>query len=176
MALDRRSTPFPDGTLPRRDGGLWIVPLLGARDPGAGARSGLDSSRLHETLRQAGQERCERRGRNLRGHVAPRHAVRADQERGSASGVDAAQDPGIAGQAANHGRQRAARASLGIRPDRAQGHSPGQGIAGARARRRDPSRRGQASNRNAGFAQRRPRRKDRRSGSCRSPGRAARTR
>ena len=26
----------------RWDGGLWIVPLLGARDPGVGARSGLD--------------------------------------------------------------------------------------------------------------------------------------
>ena len=30
----------------------------------------------------SGAERCERRGRNPRGHVAPRHAVRADQERG----------------------------------------------------------------------------------------------
>src|SRR6202044_3000141 len=88
----------PSRALPRRDGGLWIVPLLGARDPGVGARSGLDSSRVHETLRQARQERCERRGCDLRGHVAPRHAVRADQERGSASRADAAQDPGIAGQ------------------------------------------------------------------------------
>jgi hypothetical protein len=42
----------PSGALPRRDGGLWIIPLLGARDPGFGARRGLDSSRLHETLKR----------------------------------------------------------------------------------------------------------------------------
>ena len=47
----------------------------------------------------------------------------------------------------------ALRGHLGVRLDLAQGHPPGQGIAGARAsrRRRNPSRRGQASNRDAGF-------------------------
>ena len=76
---------------------------------------------------------CVKRGKNDANDAAaiceamsrPEDAVRADQERGSASRADAAQDSGIAGQAANHDRQCAARASLGIRPDRAQGHPTG---------------------------------------------------
>ena len=58
---------------------------------------------------------------------------------------------------------------LGVRLDRAQGHPAGYGIAGARARRRDPSRSGQASIGDAGLAQRRPRRKDRRFGEDNRP-------
>jgi hypothetical protein len=55
---------------------------------------------------------------HLRGDVAARHALRADQEQGSANRADAAQDPGFAGQAANDERQRGARPSPGVWPDR----------------------------------------------------------
>ena len=58
---------------------------------------------------------------------------------------------GIAGQAANHDRQCAARSSLGVRLDLAQGHPPGQGIAGARASRQPFPKRPRSS-RDAGFA------------------------
>jgi len=55
-----------------------------------GQRSAADAPGLHQAVCQARQERCSRRGRNLRSDVAARNALRADQEPGAASDVDAA--------------------------------------------------------------------------------------
>ena len=95
-----------------------------------------------------GKNDAARRGGDLRGDVAPRHAVRADQERGSAGRADAAQDPRVDGQAAHDERQCAARPSGGVRPRRRQGHRP---------RRRTARAGGQADAISAGRSERRRR-------------------
>ena len=107
-----------------RPGSGWKLAdrrTIGRVSSGAGTRGGSDGAGLRQALPQARQERRQRCGGDRRGDVAARYAVRRGQERRPASRADAAQDPRADDQAANDGRERAARPSLGVRLIAARG-------------------------------------------------------
>ena len=67
-------------TVPCRHGGLCFIASLVAGTPGAGAHGASDAAGLREALRQAAEERCHRRGGDLRSGHPAEHAVRSDQD------------------------------------------------------------------------------------------------
>ena len=59
---------------------LCFIASLVAGTPGAGAHGASDAAGLREALRQAAEERCHRRGGDLRSGHPAEHAVRSDQD------------------------------------------------------------------------------------------------
>src|SRR5215472_2535353 len=60
--------------------GMRVITLLVARAPGARSHRTADATGLRQALRQTTQERCGRRGSDLRSRHPAKHALRADQD------------------------------------------------------------------------------------------------
>jgi transposase len=78
--LRRRAGIFPEAAaMSGGDRGVRLIAPLVPRAAGARAYGALDAAGLCEALRQAAEERHDRRGGDLRGGHEAKHAVCADQ-------------------------------------------------------------------------------------------------
>ena len=91
--------------VPGRDGSVRHVSSLGAPNFGARPSGAADPSVLRQALREAGEERPQRCRRHLRGRGPAHHALRRDEDAGSASRAGPASEPRAARAAKNHARR-----------------------------------------------------------------------